>query len=89
MSGHFTLKRVHCPDNLVLDAHIVIDTRKSHHLTNVLRARIGDQLRLFNERDGEWLAQISQITKNKLDLVTLKQLRCKSVRICLPRVPHV
>src|SRR5579864_216451 len=36
---------------------------QAHYLLHVMRARAGDRVRLFNGRDGEWLAGISEITK--------------------------
>lgn len=75
MHNHHTLKRVYCQNQLLAGSLIMIDTGKSHHLTNVLRVKVGDQLRPFNDRDGEFLAEISQTSKNQLTLNILKQLR--------------
>jgi 16S rRNA (uracil1498-N3)-methyltransferase len=36
---------------------------QAHYLLHVLRARAGDRVALFNGRDGEWLAQIAEVTK--------------------------
>jgi 16S rRNA (uracil1498-N3)-methyltransferase len=36
---------------------------QAHYLLHVMRARAGDHLSMFNGRDGEWLAQISDVTK--------------------------
>jgi 16S rRNA (uracil1498-N3)-methyltransferase len=35
----------------------------AHYLLHVLRAKAGDRLRLFNGRDGEWLAELETVTK--------------------------
>jgi len=49
----------------------------SHYLRNVMRARPGNRIAVFNGSDGEWTAEIASLTKSSgtLDLVdqTLKQ----------------
>lgn len=46
-----------------------------HYLVNVLRKKEGDTLRVFNGRDGEWLAEIFSLSKRYGDLRIIKQLR--------------
>jgi 16S rRNA (uracil1498-N3)-methyltransferase len=36
---------------------------QANYLLNVLRARAGDEIRLFNGRDGEWAATITDVSK--------------------------
>jgi 16S rRNA (uracil1498-N3)-methyltransferase len=36
---------------------------QAHYLLHVMRAKAGDRLRLFNGRDGEWLAEIAATGK--------------------------
>jgi 16S rRNA (uracil1498-N3)-methyltransferase len=36
---------------------------QAHYLLHVMRARAGDRVSLFNGRDGEWIAQIADVTK--------------------------
>jgi 16S rRNA (uracil1498-N3)-methyltransferase len=36
---------------------------QAHYLLHVMRAKAGDRLRLFNGRDGEWVAEITTVTK--------------------------
>lgn len=36
---------------------------QAHYLLHVMRAKAGDSVRLFNGRDGEWLARIAQAGK--------------------------
>src|SRR5271170_430037 len=45
-----------------------------HYLRNVMRKVAGDKLRVFNGRDGDWLATLVEINKNKV-LIKLDQLR--------------
>ncbi len=38
---------------------------QGHYLRNVMRKTAGDRLRVFNGRDGDWLATLTEISKNK------------------------
>ncbi|CAI3941394.1 MULTISPECIES: RsmE family RNA methyltransferase [Commensalibacter] len=60
-----------------------IPTATAHYLGNVLRLRPSDQVIFFNERDGEWHCEISQITKNKGTITAQKQLR-QPIILCGP-----
>lgn len=42
---------------------------QSHYLLHVMRAKAGDGVRLFNGRDGEWLATLGDATKRECVLV--------------------
>ena len=44
---------------LAADAGIVLDRNQSNYLGNVLRLGAGDQVLVFNGRDGEWQAAIA------------------------------
>lgn len=55
------------PDSIAIGQDVVIqDKDKIHHITNVLRKKIGDELRLFNAKDGEFVSQIAHIAKNQM-----------------------
>ena len=41
---------------------------QAHYLLHVMRARAGQRVTLFNGRDGEWLAEISDIAKRGVTL---------------------
>jgi 16S rRNA (uracil1498-N3)-methyltransferase len=62
---------VSCP--LDKDLEVLLSTDQAHYLLIVLRKTSGDQILLFNGRDGEWLAEIKK--KNKKDK---KELNKKS-----------
>ncbi len=73
--SYHNLKRVYCPENFASDSIIILDDKKSYHLLQVLRAKVGEQIRIFNAQCGEWLAKIDHIQKNRLHIVLEKQLR--------------
>ena len=54
---------------------IILTKAQSHYLARVLRRQIGDQVRLFNWSDGEWLANITHLSKQEITLMVGEQTR--------------
>ncbi|MEM1343094.1 MAG: 16S rRNA (uracil(1498)-N(3))-methyltransferase [Pseudomonadota bacterium] len=50
--------RLHVRDPLGLDAEVALARDQAHYLATVMRREAGESVRLFNGRDGEWLAEI-------------------------------
>lgn len=48
---------------------------QAHYLRTVMRAEIGDEVALFNGRDGEWTARIDDLGKTHVGLVVEERLR--------------
>ena len=48
---------------------VELDEGQSHYLIHVMRAKVGQRLRLFNGRDGEWRATIHQISKRSVAVI--------------------
>lgn len=48
---------------------------QSHYLSHVLRLHEGDAVRLFNGKDGEWLAEIAEVRKKQVTLRIMKVLK--------------
>ena len=46
---------------------------QAHYLLHVMRAKAGGRVRLFNGRDGEWLAEIGTVSRRGLRLACLKR----------------
>jgi 16S rRNA (uracil1498-N3)-methyltransferase len=46
---------------------------QSHYLMHVMRAKVGDRVRLFNGRDGEWLAPIVEQLKRRVSVRCARQ----------------
>ena len=65
---------------------------QTHYLLNVMRARPGDPVLLFNGRDGEWLARIAVAEKKSavLELVerTREQTASTDVRLIFAPLKH-
>lgn len=49
-------------------ARIALPTPQAHYLLNVMRAKSGDRVSLFNGRDGEWLAGIGEAGRRACEL---------------------
>lgn len=61
-----TTPRVHIAENLSGAAEITLAREQAHYLTGVLRLSAGDAVRVFNGRDGEWLAYLATVTKKSV-----------------------
>ena len=50
---------------------------QAHYLLTVMRRRAGDQVVLFNGRDGEWRATIDPVERRRCRLAIVEQLRAQ------------
>src|SRR5947208_39114 len=55
--------RLYVPHDLAAGAELALDHAQSHYLASVMRQAIGDEVLLFNGRDGEWRSSITAVTK--------------------------
>jgi 16S rRNA (uracil1498-N3)-methyltransferase len=55
--------RLYVTVDLAPNATVPASEGQAHYLLHVMRAKVGGRLRLFNGRDGEWLAEIAQAAK--------------------------
>src|SRR3990167_4961736 len=53
---------------LSLDQTVCLDEKASHHLARVLRARVGDELVVFNGQGDEYLVVIVQLHKKNVEV---------------------
>lgn len=65
------MTRIYQPISLAIQQKIRLDDQAAHHLVRVLRAKIGDDLILFNGQGGEYSAVISHIDKKKVEVDVL------------------
>jgi 16S rRNA (uracil1498-N3)-methyltransferase len=61
--------RLHVEAALGPNAHITPPPEQAHYLLHVMRAKTGERVSLFNGRDGEWRATISEVAKRNCTLV--------------------
>ncbi len=55
--------RLFVEEPLAEGGRLPLSSVQSHYLLHVMRARVGDRVALFNGRDGEWLARITEATR--------------------------
>ncbi|MCF6274905.1 MAG: 16S rRNA (uracil(1498)-N(3))-methyltransferase [Robiginitomaculum sp.] len=75
MRDFHNLPRLYVMESLERGDALSLGKSQSHYLARVLRRKIGDQVRLFNGSDGEWLATISQISKQTITLSVDEEIR--------------
>jgi 16S rRNA (uracil1498-N3)-methyltransferase len=64
--------RLFVTDNLDAGATVTLPREQTHYLANVMRAAVGDEVALFNGRDGEWVAQIAVLGKRVAELSVVR-----------------
>ncbi len=67
--------RLYVSADLQTGASVVLPDNQAHYLKNVMRTGVGDAVRLFNGRDGEWHATIQSFDKKKAVLTLESQTR--------------
>ncbi len=60
--------RLHIDQPLEALASIVIGGAQAHYLAGVMRMKVGDPVRLFDNISGEWLAEVVNLGKRELHL---------------------
>ncbi|WP_017931182.1 16S rRNA (uracil(1498)-N(3))-methyltransferase [Robiginitomaculum antarcticum] len=68
MRENYTLPRLYVDADLTAGAGLLLDRAQSHYLSSVMRKSVGDSLRVFNGRDGEWLAEITDVNRKAAQL---------------------
>ncbi len=76
--------------NLTEKRSLVLKDDIFHHLYNVLRCKVNDYISLFNEIDGEFLAQIISLNKKEAEVILKHQIykpKKKEINIHLAYAP--
>lgn len=67
--------RLFTPQPLEPDAEVELPAPQAHYLAHVMRLAAGDDVRLFNGRDGEWRATVAALSRKAALLRPLERLR--------------
>jgi 16S rRNA (uracil1498-N3)-methyltransferase len=67
--------RLFVPDRLSAAVRVALSRGQAHYVGHVMRLDAGDDLLLFNGRDGEWSAKIERLWKNQCQVAVLRQVR--------------
>jgi 16S rRNA (uracil1498-N3)-methyltransferase len=69
------IPRLFIEEDLYINVHIQLIDDDMHYVKNVMRKNVGDFLKLFNGRHGEWLAEIVSASKKEIFLSLTEQIR--------------
>lgn len=72
------LPRLFVPQDLGAGEAAALAEAQTHHLLHVLRRKEGDAIRVFNGRDGEWLALLRVEGKKNLVAIARERIREQS-----------
>jgi 16S rRNA (uracil1498-N3)-methyltransferase len=70
-----SLPRLFVDQALSQDMPLTLEGAQAHYLSGVLRLGAGAQVKLFDDRTGEWLAEIAEAGRKRLTLRLLRHLR--------------
>jgi len=73
----FRTPRVYLDASLAGGQEVAFDRGQTNYLQNVLRLKFGDQLLLFNGRDGEWRASLAAAGKRALTATVGERMRAQ------------
>lgn len=74
----FSAPRLFLIEDLKAGAEIALSPEASNYLRNVLRLSSGANVLVFNGRDGEWRAEISEAGKKKTNLTARERVRTQT-----------
>ena len=67
--------RLHVPHDFAPGATLALEEAQSRYLAAVMRLAEGDELLVFNGRDGEWRASVAAVGKRQVTLAAETQVR--------------
>lgn len=73
-----TTPRLYVEDDLSVGLALRLDRDASHYLVTVMRRAPGDAVRLFNGRDGEWIAEVTDAHRKAAVLTPVEQSRVQT-----------
>ena len=66
--------RIYLDKKLNLDLVLILEKEDAHYLTNVMRLREGDNLFLFNSKDGEFKGEIIAFDKKNIKVKLISKI---------------
>ena len=68
------MKRIYCSSILSKGSTYQLEEKYYIHLIKVMRLNIDNEITLFNQKSGEWLAKIKNIKKNMVSAEIIKKI---------------
>lgn len=75
MNIHSSLVRLLVSAELSEGAPFALDEKQAHYITHVMRLKPSESIRVFNGRNGEWRAEITEVKKRAATCICVEQLR--------------
>lgn len=75
MRANYRMQRLFVTGDLAASQTVALDSAQLHYLLNVMRMAAGAELLVFNGRDGEWLARITETGKRSARIEAVEQTR--------------
>lgn len=72
------LTRVYTNSSIFHNIKITLEQSDYNYLINVMRKKINDIIRIFNGKNGEWLAKITFISKKSVEIEAYELIRAQS-----------
>ena len=72
-----SLPRLFVEQPVAEDAALMLDGPAANYLGAVLRLKAGDHVKLFDDRTGEWLAELTETGKRRVSLRVTQHLRAR------------
>ena len=66
--------RIYLDKKLNLGLDLILEKEDAHYLNNVMRLREGDNIFLFNSKDGEFMAEIISSNKNNIKVKLISKI---------------
>lgn len=73
-----TAPRLFIDAPLAAEADVALTPAQAHYLGTVMRRGVGDPVRMFNGRNGEWLAHVAALRRDRGTLLVASQLRAQA-----------
>jgi 16S rRNA (uracil1498-N3)-methyltransferase len=78
--------RLFVPEQLAAESQVTLSAGQAHYLRDVMRRAVGDEVALFNGRDGEWLGLIDTIGRKGVRVTPARRLREQTASVDLELV---
>lgn len=86
------MTRLFISDSLENNIITLLNPLDINYLSRVMRKKIGDQIFVFNQKDGEYLAELIELTNKKIILTIIKQTKAPEtepiIRLIFAPIKH-
>ncbi len=73
--NYFKLPRLYSAQTLNKKADVLLTDTQTHYLKNVMRRKEGDGVRLFDGKNGEWVGEITALSKKTITVSLQEKIK--------------